>query len=168
MGLAPDKVGEYRTCHSCHDKLSIEEFQEYKPGKRRRSCRDCRNLDGRIRAEKRRESAKYDERLAYAQKHNRAKSVISRVTSEFGVTAEELEDMTLEQNNTCAICGKPESRMRNGVPLRLCIDHNHRTGVVRGLLCSRCNVAIGMMDDDPDLFLAAAQYILKHSQEEGD
>ena len=162
MGLAPDIVGERRTCHSCAHSLPIDAFQET-PGGRRRKCRDCRNFEGRIRAEKKRGSLKYQGKL----KDFREQSVYRRVGSVYGLSKRELAEMRASQRDLCAICGKPESRTRDGVPLRLCIDHNSQTGQVRGLLCSRCNVAIGMLDHDIDVILAAAQYLKKY-EEEGD
>ena len=73
----------------------------------------------------------------------------------FGLTADDLFDMTVAQHGACAICGRvpgPHSR-------RLAIDHDHATGVVRGLLCYRCNTAIGLLGDDVDTVIAAAAYL---------
>jgi hypothetical protein len=59
----------------------------------------------------------------------------------------------------CAICGtteNPGGRSRAGV---FHIDHDHETGRVRGLLCSRCNTALGYMDDDPTKLRDAADYL---------
>lgn len=57
------------------------------------------------------------------------------------------------QGETCAICGDVGSWQRLG------IDHDHGTGAVRGLLCSPCNTAIGMMKDDPARLRAAVAYL---------
>jgi hypothetical protein len=59
----------------------------------------------------------------------------------------------LAKRQTCEICGK---RPVNG---RLRIDHDHHTKKVRGVLCSNCNVGLGMFDDDPELLEQAAEYI---------
>lgn len=55
------------------------------------------------------------------------------------------------QAGRCAICQRPDRT--------LVIDHNHETGAVRGLLCGRCNSAIGMLGDDADTVLAAHGYL---------
>jgi len=66
-----------------------------------------------------------------------------------------------EQNGNCAICKNPETRKHRGKPRNLCVDHCHKTGIVRGLLCSRCNVTIGRLEDDPKLLRSAAEYLEK-------
>lgn len=73
----------------------------------------------------------------------------------YGITVEEHDRLEAEQGGTCAICGGVNKNMA------LCIDHDHSTGEVRGLLCNLCNRAIGLMKDDPELLVKAAEYIRK-------
>jgi len=63
-----------------------------------------------------------------------------------------------KQGGVCAICRKPPTQDR-----LLCIDHNHQTGRVRGLLCGSCNRAIGLLGDDLVQVLAAAEYLRQYS-----
>lgn len=66
--------------------------------------------------------------------------------------------MLKDQHGRCAICKLPES-----IPNReLAVDHDHNTNKVRGLLCSRCNPAIGLMNDDLKLIARAYKYIKAH------
>ena len=58
----------------------------------------------------------------------------------------------------CAICGSTRESKRN-----LALDHDHKTLKVRGILCMRCNAALGMFDDDPDKLKKAIAYLEKHS-----
>lgn len=69
--------------------------------------------------------------------------------------------MLKDQNGVCKICNKPETTVdkRNGKTIDLSIDHDHKTGVVRGLLCSKCNKGIGYFNDNPELIIVAANYI---------
>ena len=55
--------------------------------------------------------------------------------------------MFSEQEGVCAACGKTETHLNQYGVCRLAIDHNHATGVVRGLLCGRCNRALGLLGD---------------------
>lgn len=63
----------------------------------------------------------------------------------YGITPDDYERMLREQDNVCAICKQPCERGD------LCIDHNHNTKAVRGLLCRRCNQILGLFKDDPKL-----------------
>lgn len=70
----------------------------------------------------------------------------------YGITIEEYNQMLLNQENSCAICGvKPD--------YRLCVDHRHDAGKVRGLLCRTCNKAIGQLGDTPESLFKAYTYL---------
>lgn len=75
----------------------------------------------------------------------------------YGTSIAEYEAMAAAQGGVCAICGKPEQIKR-----RLSVDHDHRTGAIRALLCSGCNTAIGHFGDDPDTMRRAADYVERH------
>ena len=83
----------------------------------------------------------------------------------YGVSRELFEALYKAQAGLCAICGRPETaRANNGLLVKsLAVDHDHETGVVRGLLCSQCNKGIGNLGEDPDRLLAAATYLLRHA-----
>jgi hypothetical protein len=72
----------------------------------------------------------------------------------YGITLADYERMFEAQGGVCAICGeaRPEERT-------LHVDHDHETGVIRGLLCFRCNQAIGSLQEDYEIFQAAADYL---------
>ena len=78
----------------------------------------------------------------------------------YGMEVEEYVSMCNEQQGACAIC-------REFTP-RLCVDHNHETGKVRGLLCHRCNVALGHFNDDVQRIADAISYLSKFSGSQGD
>ena len=65
-----------------------------------------------------------------------------------------------QQDGKCAIC---ENKMlpKGRAPLSVAVDHNHETGVVRGLLCKTCNAGIGQLWDDPDILIRAAEYLIE-------
>jgi hypothetical protein len=66
----------------------------------------------------------------------------------------EYDKLLLSQNGRCAICKKPPYTKKG-----LMVDHCHRTGTIRGILCSRCNSALGLLDDDPALVEQALEYL---------
>ena len=77
----------------------------------------------------------------------------------YRVTQADYAKMLSDQDGLCAICGNPETSTMRGFLRRLCIDHCHVTGKVRGLLCSGCNHAIGKLGDDPAILRRAADYL---------
>lgn len=72
---------------------------------------------------------------------------------QYGLTREHLENLLIEQDHRCAICGELEPWER------LFVDHDHATGQIRGLLCPECNMAIGLLRDDLDVIASAALYV---------
>lgn len=91
---------------------------------------------------------------AYWQKVNERRNL-----RRYGLTSETFAGLLARQGGTCAICHQPETAIIKGKPIRLSVDHDHRTARVRGLLCFRCNAMIGTMNDDAGLLRAAANYI---------
>lgn len=74
-----------------------------------------------------------------------------RLKRHYGLSACDVAEMAERQGGCCAICAQPAS---------LVVDHDHETGRVRALLCTQCNTAIGLFQEDPDRLLAAATYLL--------
>ena len=70
-----------------------------------------------------------------------------------GLTLEEYRELLRRQNGVCAICKRDDSRGS------LAVDHCHKTGLVRGLLCRSCNTSLGKMNDDPELLRRAIAYL---------
>ena len=88
----------------------------------------------------------------------------SRIKHRYGITIEQYQKMVEERNNLCDVCGNPpsESNTRAHWNKKLCIDHNHDTGRVRGLLCNDCNLAVGY-GKTPDILERAAKYLRFHN-----
>lgn len=87
----------------------------------------------------------------------------------YGITLEEWEKRLEEQGGVCAICGLEETRITrpnakkyvSGAKPRLSMDHNHDTGVARGLLCYKCNIGIGHLQESISNLEAAIAYLKK-------
>lgn len=73
----------------------------------------------------------------------------------YGISLDDYNELFQKQNGLCAICFKPETRMK----YRLHIDHCHGTGKIRGLLCNTCNRALGLFKDNPEVLLRAYKYL---------
>lgn len=75
---------------------------------------------------------------------------------ELGLSKAEYDAFLQAQDGRCAICRRPEP---NGSRGRWCVDHDHKTGRKRGLLCVNCNSGIGLFKDDVDILRAAIVYL---------
>jgi hypothetical protein len=83
------------------------------------------------------------------------------VAYKYGISATEYAALLESQEGACAICRRPERAVdpRTGKPRQLAVDHCHATGRIRGLLCYNCNVAIGLLHEDPWTTVAACAYL---------
>lgn len=82
-----------------------------------------------------------------------------QLKADYGITPEQYDALLEKQDGVCAICRKPESAERDGKVMRMPVDHCHHTGRVRGLLCHRCNRAIGLLGDDSEILRSAIRYL---------
>lgn len=80
----------------------------------------------------------------------------------YGVTLEWFQSKLAEQGGRCILCGAEPTPGGIKAAARLHVDHDHETGAVRDLLCTRCNQGLGYFRDDPDLLRKAAEYIGRH------
>ena len=77
-----------------------------------------------------------------------------RLARFYGISREQYEALLAQQGGVCGICRKPPQEP-------LCVDHSHATGRVRGLLCRKCNTALGSFDDDVSVMAAGIAYLRK-------
>lgn len=95
--------------------------------------------------------------VAFAETNPGVHLPVSRplhILKRYGLTKESFMELFLRQRGVCAICGRKSRR-------ELAIDHCHRKGTVRGLLCGKCNTALGQFNDDPELLRSAIAYLEK-------
>lgn len=103
-----------------------------------------------------------DKKRIYDSKRYKIDPVIyrdRRLKQLYGINTEQYNQMFVDQNGACAICGG--NQRRKG--WSLCVDHNHITGKIRSLLCFRCNFAIGQFRDDMQLVQKSLNYLKKHN-----
>lgn len=89
-----------------------------------------------------RKEHKFYYNLRYRQKHSE-KIKEKKLLMRYGITLEQFNLLLEKQNNLCPICS---SELKKGIHTH--VDHCHKTGKVRGLLCNKCNFLLGLLDDD--------------------
>ena len=89
--------------------------------------------------------------------HKRVSDRKSYLKRKYGLTIQQYDTLLAEQGGGCAICGR---KPRPDISLH--VDHDHKTGALRGILCFRCNNALGDFDDDAGLLQQALCYLLSH------
>ena len=75
----------------------------------------------------------------------------------YGISEVEYNELFKEQEGKCAICGLHQSNQKRGMS----VDHDHKTGQIRGLLCNNCNRCLGLLHDDPTLLRKAEEYLIR-------
>ena len=170
------KYLEYREKHPDYFKNKSKKwYEENKERAKERSRKYNRDHPGRASEQAKRWRAKnpnaskiqgkkyYSENraneLARKKKYSKENPVQTRrayLKKTYGITPEYFRLLKDVQDGRCAICGEQ--------PDTLCVDHNHESGAIRGLLCKKCNLGIGNFRDDPQLLYGAFVYIARSLQ----
>ena len=175
MASGDPRVGTLR-CRTCRADKPTGAFRpsELRRRDRNKQCADCGREAAirRVRAkgvqprvilspeERRQKAADYNRRYHQENPQARRRSDLMR---HYGITLEEFDAMHEAQEGLCAACGQPESRRTpSGGVAPLHVDHDHETGEVRGLLCQRCNFALGYAQEDPLILRGLIAYLEAH------
>jgi hypothetical protein len=147
-----------KTCRMCHKELPIGDFCPAKTNVdgRNNACRPCDNAYRR---------SKYaDGTYAYPPRDERKRA---QLKSSHNTTLEYYCQLLQEQEGVCAICKQPNNHIRrsSGTPCDLHVDHDHITGKIRGLLCGKCNMGLGLFMDSTYLLEKAVAYLKQHRHE---
>lgn len=134
----------------------------------RRNRERYRAYTNKWRRDKRKNDPKYRARLLlysreqYRKHHKKSLGYARRyaLKKRFGLSISDYDLLAVAQNHHCAICGGRQRDYRN-----LAVDHDHRSGVVRGLLCDDCNQCLGKFRDDPERFSRAVEYLKRHQSD---
>ncbi len=129
---------DYKECFVCKELKSLKKYYSNPSGigGKAARCKECHNKSPY------RSSQYYRERW---------------LKRAYGITVDEYNELLKHQGNKCGICWKPSDDMNQ----RLVIDHNHKTGEIRGLLCSSCNKGIGFLNDNASTLKSAIIYLEK-------
>lgn len=142
-------------CEFCY-----RDFESYRNRKNQRCCgnEDC--------LRKKNKEARQQRSSYYSAYRRDNKEKISRKGREyslrktFDLSVDQVTEMYKSQKGKCPICLSKMIFLEKGpFELRACVDHNHMTGSIRGLLCRRCNRTLGACHDDPEIFRKAISYL---------
>lgn len=86
---------------------------------------------------------------------HKTKLKFMRLKYKFGITQEEYQNFLIKQNDSCAICQIPQKKLNRF----LNVDHCHKTNKIRGLLCEKCNMGIGLFNDSIKLLTKTINYL---------
>ena len=155
-------MANLKACIDCKDDKPLSDFHKdchSKDGHRGR-CKACQSKKSKDYYQKNKQAAK-DRASEWNRKNKVRRSEINRknsLMSNYGITVKDYNHMFKKQQGCCAICGTHQSELKK----RLSVDHCHETGKVRSLLCSRCNHAIGLLDENIERLRSAINYLEGH------
>jgi hypothetical protein len=139
-----------KTCNRCEKTKPLSDFwlspNKRKDGSRpyRAYCIDC-GISSKMKKY-------YEEGGKQKQKERAFKSLMAK----YGITPEIYENERIKQNYSCKLCGAHEHTEKHK---RLHVDHCHKTGKYRGLLCGPCNRALGLLKDNTQTLEKAIKYL---------
>ena len=129
----------FKVCKECEEEKPLEDFPKNKEMR-----------DGHINLCKKCKYSKY-----YKSRNSSDEYWSGQLKWKYGIDIEEYNNLLHSQKGLCAICGG------NNKGKRLCVDHRHDTGKIRGLLCTTCNKAVGQLGDTPESLRKALEYLEK-------
>ena len=160
--------GQQKKCADCGKKKPISEFHvsNSRPDKLSIYCKQCSTIQSRNRYSDPQKRERILERGKKWRDKNPESDVRKHLRRKYGMSLEQYNFLFEKQNGVCALCGKPESTKRmsksNG-PERLAVDHCHDTGRIRGLLCFKCNTAVGSIGDDEASAKRVVEYLASYA-----
>ena len=156
-----EKSGVSYECKSCRHLYYLKNREKFIRASRENRVKNRE----RILEYKKKYTERNRERIAKYQKkyreENRESKIAHYYLSKYGLTPEQRADMFQKQEGKCAICRNP---FQNALYTH--VDHDHKTGKVRGMLCYSCNLLIGFAREDESVLLAAINYIKEHIRKE--
>ena len=168
---------ETKICSKCGEEKPINQFQFSRPNVRRPNCKKCQNEYNRkyrknnpdivekinkkhkiyLKEYRKANRVKRNEYLKEWYRKNPDKKRSQKYRRRYGIDVEDYNKMLAEQDNVCAICGNTD--LGRKMAKYFVIDHCHKTGEIRGLLCHKCNMILGLCNDDPEILLSGALYL---------
>jgi hypothetical protein len=156
-------VDGQQQCTRCGEWKPLEDFYKHKKTKSGRNshCKACENK----RSAGFRATDRFKEWESEYKQTDRAKTAIRRsrrkadLKKKYGMSPDDYEAMLKKQNGVCAVCGRVDPKPTHC----LSVDHDHKTGATRELLCSTCNTILGFVDDNLEWLQKLMDYVRYHN-----
>ena len=150
-----------KVCTKCGKRKPLDEYWNHPTGKygKRPRCIECVSAENDEHLQKRlsvEPSYNTDRVRNWGLQGNNKRR--TNLATRYGITLEDYDSLLEKQNELCPICG---FALDDGH--RLAVDHSHKTGAIRGIVHLRCNIAIGIFKDSPEICRKAAEYLEKVS-----
>ncbi len=148
-----------KRCSHCKEEKDLKDFGVDNRNKTGylSECKECRNK----RLRESRDEKTLRKRKEIQDKYRRSsKFSDTSLKRIYGISLKEWQKMFDEQDGCCASCGEHQADLSR----TLCVDHDHDTGKVRGLVCRQCNLALGLLKDDPEVVAKLLEYICEYKQ----
>lgn len=161
MKIVDDVCRTYmKLCKRCDQTKSIDNF--YGNGSKETRCRKCVSA---IRKAKYAENPqKVIDRVAKYRNENPEKIRDTKLKQAYGVGSEYFDLKLKEQNNVCDICKRNVKTVWRGKEVKMALDHAHSTKQPRGVLCIKCNRALGLLEENLNSVANMAEYINKYKK----
>lgn len=150
--IATDIQEQHKTCCVCGERKHFDLFYNFK-NKSDNKCYRCKSCDDKAR----KKWSSSNPEKAYTSMRGR------NLKHKYGISLEEYKEMLTNQGGKCAICKATENNTTGDrKDWNFAVDHDHKTGKVRGLLCNNCNRALGLFKDSANLLAEAKKYLETH------
>ena len=149
----PPKTNELvRYCYRCKTYLNKDMFYNSEWEKRGyKACKKCAREMKKVCYDRQKRNPDFQEKI-----RNRH---LKRI---YGITVDQYTEMLYNQNGRCKICGRIKNTDKRKAFMH--VDHCHKTGKVRGVLCGQCNSMLGNANDDVSILYKAIEYIKNEGQ----
>ena len=147
-----------KRCKKCGELKSYDSFYKSSTNKDgvENYCKECSK-----KRFKEYHTTNIDKRKEYQKeyrKNNKDKIKNTNILWRYSISSQEADEMFMQQGCKCAICSKVIIKTKDRH-----IDHCHSSGQVRGILCAKCNTAIGLLNEDTNIMISAISYVAKHN-----
>ncbi len=147
------KDGRFSYCKECHIEYQQERYSQ---------------VDYKVRAKQAEQNKPSRKVATFLRDRYFSKAQVAMLKSRYGLTPTDMLAMVSDQDNRCKICFQRPPKPVEGKRQKqfLCVDHDHDSGKIRGLLCDSCNIGLGGFKDNTELFQAAINYLKAQEPED--